>query len=362
MFSGRIPRTSGILAFASLLLAQAPPPTAYTITSALAGPEPGTMTVYRNGSMALTELNHPAGPNSTPATRSLTLYDLKAMTSLSWDPGTRPASCSAGTFSGDWGDPFAMTAELNASIAKGDLKPSGSETLNGIATRVYAGGAGNTLKAWFDEKDRLVIRAVISAPGAAPMTMVDVRKVSFVAPPAATFALPAGCASVKAPLTPAQLIAAETGDSADNFVNGIYGPGSKDSCSLVVRVVAAKTMVPITRRWQIAIDTTYNIDAPPAYSFGVGNDGTATFSGGGLHEITSQIRNGMVRIDNPPAYFNLSINVVQPGQGAGAALVYRQCFGPVTMLYYVLKDPNDPGQGDDFLYAKSGKYATVPAP
>jgi hypothetical protein len=31
------------------------------------------------------------------------------------------------------------------------------------------------------------------------------------------------------------------------------------------------------------------------------------------------------------------------------------------MLYYVLKDPNDPGQGGDFLYAKSGKYASVPA-
>src|ERR1039457_748169 len=59
MNSARILSTLGILAFTSLLLAQAPPPTAYTITSALAGPDPGTMTVYRNGSMALTELNHP---------------------------------------------------------------------------------------------------------------------------------------------------------------------------------------------------------------------------------------------------------------------------------------------------------------
>jgi len=32
-----------------------------------------------------------------------------------------------------------MTAELSASIAKGVLKPTGSETLNGIATKVYAG-------------------------------------------------------------------------------------------------------------------------------------------------------------------------------------------------------------------------------
>jgi len=64
MFS-RILSTLGILAFTALLPAQAPPPTAYTITSALAGPDPGTMTVYRNGSMALIELNHAAKPDGT---------------------------------------------------------------------------------------------------------------------------------------------------------------------------------------------------------------------------------------------------------------------------------------------------------
>jgi len=143
------------------------------------------MTVYRNGSMALTEVNHPAKPDGTLANRSMTLYDLKAMASFSWDPEIRPAACSAGTFSGDWGDPFAMTAEISASIAKGELKPTGSESLNGVATKVYAGATqGTSLKAWLDEKDGLVIRAIVASPGAPPMTMVDVRKVS---PHAATF-------------------------------------------------------------------------------------------------------------------------------------------------------------------------------
>ncbi len=363
MISARSMSTPGILAFASLLLAQAPPPAAYTITSAQPGPDSGTVTVYRSGSMALIDLNHPAKPDGTPADRSLTLYDLKAMTSFSWDPAATSTECSAGTFSGDWGDPFAMTAEVSASIAKGDLKPTGSETLNAIATKVYAGTTqGNSLKAWLDEKDGLVIRAIISAPGAPSMTMVDVRKVSFTPPPSSLFNLPAACASVKPPLTPAEVIAAETGDNGGNFVNGIYGPGSSDSCSIVVRVVASKTMATITRRWQAAIDTTYDMDHPPAYTFGVSNDGNETFSGGGLHEITSQIHDDMLRIDNPPAYFNLGVNVVQPGKaGAGAGLIYRQCFAPVTMLYYVLKDPGDSSQGGDFLYAKSGKYASIPA-
>jgi hypothetical protein len=121
-------------------------------------------------------------------------------------------------------------------------------------------------------------------------------------------------------------------------------------------------MAPVTRRWQAAIDTTYNQDnpTPPHYEFGTGRDGSSTFAGGGIHEITSQIHNDMLRIDNPPAYFNLATNVVQPGHGTGIGLVYRQCFAPVTMLYYVMKDPNDIGAGADFLYAKAGKYAAVP--
>ena len=339
-----------------------PPPTAYTITSALAGPDAGTMTVYRNGALVLIEVDHPAKADGTPADRSFTRYDLKTMTSVSWEPAVPSAGCSAATFSGDWGDPFAMTAELSASIDKGDLKPTGSEILSGVATKVYAGTtSGNSVKAWLDETDELVIRAIVSGPGAPPMTLVDVRKVSLTPPPSSLFALPAACAGAKPPPTPAEVIAAETGDSGDHFVNANYGPGSKDTCTIVVRVVAAKTMAPVTRRWQAAIDTTYTIDAPPAYTFGVGVDGTATFSGGGLHEVTSQIHNDMLRVDNPPAYFNLAMNVVQPNHGAGTGLIYRQCFAPVTMLYYVLKDPNDPGQGGDYLYAKSGKYASVPA-
>ena len=83
-------------------------------------------------------------------------------------------------------------------------------------------------------------------------------------------------------------------------------------------------------------------------------------SGGGLHEITSQVRNGTLRIDNPPASFNLSVNIPTPNRGADIGLVYRQCFAPITNLYYVVKDPDDMGKGADFLFAKSGKYAAAP--
>jgi len=352
-----------ILALTALAPAQTPP-SAYTITQALPGPDGGTMTIYRSGAQAVIEYRHPAKPDGTPASRSLSFYDLKAGVSHTWDPSITPPSCSVGNFSGDWGDPFEATTELADPIKNGDLKPAGAETVNGIPTKVFAGVTqGASLKAWIDQKDNLVIKAEYGAPGGPMTNMVDIRSVSFAPPAASLFVLPAYCASVKPPPTPAELMAEETGDSGDNFVNAIYGPGSKNSCSIVVRVVAAKTMAPVTRRWQFAIDTTYNQDDPnlPHYEFGVGNDGTSTFSGGHIHELTSQIHNDMLRIDNPPAYFNTAMNVVQPGHGTGTGLIYRQCFAPVTMLYYVLKDPADIGKGADWLYAKAGKYAAVPA-
>ncbi|MGA2752425.1 MAG: hypothetical protein ABSE53_01560 [Terracidiphilus sp.] len=349
-----------VLACAPFLNAQTPP-TAYTITEPGGAPGSST-TIYRNGSKALMAMDQPA-QGSTPASRTYNLVDIAAGTNYTWNPDDSRVGCSVGTFSGDWGDPFAMTADLSDDIAKGNLKPTGTETVDGISAQIYSGVTqGTNIKVWLDQKDGLVLRAVTNAPNAAPMTLVDITKVSFTTPPTSRFILPAACAGVKPPPTPAELIADETGDDAANWVNANYSPGSTNSCSIVVRVVAAKTMAPINRKFQAAIDTTYdqNNPTPPHYVFGVGNDGTSTYSGGGLHEITDQIRNGMLRIDNPPAYFMFGVNIPTPNHGADVGLIYRQCFAPVTMLYYVVKDPSNPADGGDWLYANSGKYAVPP--
>ena len=351
------------LIFATLLPAQNPP-SSYTITEAMPGTNPGMMTIYRSDSQVLIEYKLPAQADGTPASHSFNLYDLKAGTSNTWNPESQPANCSAGTFSGDWGDPFAGGAELTPLIAKGDLKPVAVETLNGIPVKVYAGVTqGMNIKVWFDSKDNLVMKSQFGAPGAPMTTMADIRSISFATPPASMFALPPTCAGVKPPPTAADLIAAETGDDPANYVNAIYGPGSKTSCSILIRVVAAKTMAPMNRKFQAAIDLTYdpNSPTPPSYVFGVGEDGTSTYSGGGLHEITSQIRNGMIRLDNPPAQFMFGINIPTPHRGANVGLIYRQCFAPVTVLYDIIKDPTSPADGSDYLYAKSGKFAAPPA-
>lgn len=343
---------------AAFALAQAAPPTAYTITQSANGGTSGTTIItHRSGSKVLTEMVQSA-QGGTPASRTLTLYDLAAGTTISWDAAAHPPACSAGRFSGDWGDPFAMIAEVNADIAKGDLKPAGTETLAGIPAKIYTGSSPQaTMKVWVDVKDSLVLRAEMSAPGSPPMRMVDISKVSMATPAASLFAVPAACAGVKPPPTADELMADETDDSGANYVNGMYGPGSTNSCSVVLHVVEAKTMTPIAHV-QVAIDSTpYDADHPPSYTFGVGDDGTTTYSGGAVREITNMTHNGVVKLGSPPAAFTLGVNLMRPHHGGSLGLVYRQCFAPTTVLLYVVKDYGQESESGDFLWVKAGKNA-----
>jgi hypothetical protein len=347
---------------ASLRAQTAPAPTAYTVTSTSSMMVEGQVTkTSRLGSKALVEQFNSTDPKA-PHTRSLN--DLAKHTNLTWSLPDFAGGCGTGAFSGDWGDPFVFSASLLDDLNKQNPKQVGTETVHGFAARILeAGGPDGKTRVWVDNKYGLLLKAQSIPPNGAPRTLIEVTEMSFAPPPASVFAIPAACAADAAappPLTEAELIAAETGDSAANYVNAIYGPGSKNSCSVVLRVVRAKSMTPIVNRLQVAIDTTYNVDNPPHYVYGMGTDGSQTFSGGGVHEITNQIRNGMVRIDNPPAYFNLGVNLMKPGTGASVGLIYRQCFAPTTVLLYVVKDAENPDQGGDWLWVKSGKYATVP--
>jgi hypothetical protein len=360
MLNPRVSACLGLAICCAAVQAQTPP-TAYTVTQNMGMNAPGaTSTVYRNGSKALVVFNQPAQAG-TPTSRSYTLYDMAAGASYSWNPDATPVACSAGRFSGDWGDPFALSGEVTEGLKKGDLKAAGTDTVAGVTAQVLTGSsAQETEKVWFDQKDNLVLRATYTPTGAAQMTLVDVSKVSFAAPPASLFALPAACAGAKPPPTPAELIADETGDDAANYVNAFNGPGATNSCNVVLRVVNAKTMTPLTRV-QVAIDTTYDQNNPPHYVSGISDSGIETFSGGGIHEITSQVHDGMVNLGTTPAYFLLDVNMIWPNHGSTGALIYRQCFTPTTVLLDVVKDFQQPTQSSDFLWVKSGKYATPPA-
>jgi hypothetical protein len=127
-----------------------------------------------------------------------------------------------------------------------------------------------------------------------------------------------------------------------------------------LRVVRAGSMAPVTSGFQVAVDKTVDLDHPASYQMRIGSGGRATFSSGGLKEVTSQLQNGVLHIDDAPLHFDLEMAF--GNGGSSSALIHRQCFGPQTVLLYVVGNPDKLSDGTNYwLWVKSGKYATLPA-
>jgi hypothetical protein len=309
------------LALVGLLAQTAKPPVAYSVTQTNSMFGPATsMVVYRDGSKALVDQRRTEGSHTR------TLYDLAAGKSSSWDADSDSGGCSAGTFSGDWGDPFASSGEMAGELAKQHAKEVGAETIGGIATKVWevASPQGNS-KVWIDGKYGLLMKWEMTPPGGPAKIVTEVKQVSLTAPAASLFALPASCVAAASAPTEADRIASETGASAADFVNAIMAPPtpSTTSCTVAVRVMQAGSMAPVTSgfKWKA-----------PAGEF----------------------RNGVLRISNAPVDFNMDGEF---GNGGAFAMIHRQCFGPETTLLFVVKDPNKVGEGGYWLWAKTAKFA-----
>jgi len=339
----------GSLVFLAVAHAQyAKPPEVYSATevNAIFGPSV-TMKVDRDGWRALVESTTPG----SPGTHTKAYYDLQTHKNYSWDANYPTPKCSGGTFSGDWGDPFETTAGLMKELAPQNPQPAGSETVNGFTTKVFEAGAGaEKVKLWRDTKYGLAVKVQLGEK-----TIIEVKTLSLVRPPASLFTLPAACATV--PPTDPERVAAETSGKVGDFTNAIMAPSprSASSCSVLLRVLRAGTMEPIISGFQVAIDPAVNPDHMPSYTVGAGADGHATFSGGGLHEMTAQLRNGVLRIDNAPPQFYLDTYFGKAGDAS--ALIYRNCISLQTVLLLVVKNPAKLGEGADWLWAKSGKFA-----
>jgi hypothetical protein len=343
--------------WSSLRAQTAAAPTAYTVTAnnGMFGTETVTKT-YRLGSKALVDNRTPSDETGPKAIHIRTLYDLEKMVSLTWDPVNSSAPCGKGAFSGDWGDPFTEATEL----ASQGATQVGAETIHGFAANileVFAGPSGK-MRVWVGTANNVILKAQMMPTSGAPQTVVEVTDVSLTPPPASVFAIPANCAAEgAAPLPPTddEKIEALTGGNPQDFARAIYGPGSKDSCTVLFRVVKAGSMEPITRGFQIAVDMNLANEPRPSYTIGLSPGGRATFSGGGLHEVTPQIRNGVLRIDNAPDHFDVETSF--GSGGSGSALIYKQCYAPQTVLLYVINNPDKLSDGGEFLWVKSGKYA-----
>jgi hypothetical protein len=317
-------------------------PSAYTVTvvNSMMG-SPVTQTIYRNGSKAVIDTDMPAA-NGSPASHVRSLYDLSAHTNESWNLTDSSGGCGSGTFSGDWGDPFAGLVDVSTG------KMTGTETVNGFATMVYVVNAdGATAKVWVEAKTGLPVRVGVTQ-GTETKTITQVTKFTVGAPLASVFVLPAICTAAAGPPPPSQRdkdIAAETASQVGDFVDAVMttSPGSQDTCAVAVRVMKAGAMTPIVSGFKLSA----NVIDDAKWAQGDTSPGANV-------PVTAGV-SGVWKIASPPPHFNLMEDFGNAGGGGG--MIHRQCWGPVSTLLLVVKDPANLGKGADFVWDVKGEYA-----
>jgi hypothetical protein len=156
-----------------------------------------TMKVIRDGSKAMVDLSGAQLPGGALSTHVRTYYDLEQHRAYTLDLIRPLSGCSVEAFSGDWGDPFEMSAVILDELTKQDPRQTGNETVNGFATRVMEAGAPGPqhAKVWVDTASGLVIKAQAGA-----QTVIDVKQLSLAKPPAAILVPPSACATASAPV------------------------------------------------------------------------------------------------------------------------------------------------------------------
>jgi hypothetical protein len=312
------------LATAAIACAQyTPPPLSYTLvqTNSLFGPAT-TTSVYRDGSKAAIDLVQ-------PGTHVRTVYDLQAHTNISWDASQAATECGNGTFTGDWGDPFVGAAGIMEEINKQHPTPAGTETVNGVSAKasefVMEGTTGKS-KVWIDPKYGMIMQILIAQPGGPPKVAFETTQMTFAAPPAAMF-VPACKAGDPVPTDDDKIAAITGGPGSDYaFANKGEPSGASGGCMILFHVVRAGSMAPVTSGFQVFVDG----------------------------KQVPVLPNGLTRLVNMPKQFNLDIRV--PSGGATAP-IFRQCNKPQTTLLLVAKNWDKLGEGADWLWVKSGKFA-----
>src|ERR1035438_3479981 len=159
-----------------------------------------------------------------------TFYDIPAGKSYTQDLLQPGGPCAGANFSGDWGDPFAMTAQINADAAKKPLKELGPGTVNGMAAKVIevpVEGMPTPAKVWVEAKFGMVLKLDMAMPGQPQATLVEIKKVSFAKPAAGALVQPASCvAAGPPPPTEAEKIAAATGGNAAGVASSPLAPAT----------------------------------------------------------------------------------------------------------------------------------------
>ncbi len=197
-----------ILGLPDLSAQSKPAPQVYSVTETNSMMVSGMSTkFYRDSSKALVDQSYGPRPENPKGFHLRTLYDLAGLKFWTWDLIETDRPCSAGTFGGDWGDPFEFSAKQTADKDKQKPPQVGKEMLNGMATKVFEMADPNgqaKSKVWLDEQYGLIVKWEMTPAGGPAQTLLEVKQLSLAKPTASTFTKPAACAKAEAEAAAAQ--------------------------------------------------------------------------------------------------------------------------------------------------------------
>jgi len=104
------------------------------------------------------------------------------------------------------------------------------------------------------------------------------------------------------------------------------------ACKIVFQVLDASDK-PIHTGYAIAVDKNVDPDHQPSYEVDQDAAGKYSFKGGGIADLSGQVKDGKVEIMGAGKAF--TVEVALPGQMNRAAIIRRQCTSDVATLVFV---------------------------
>lgn len=303
---------------------------------------PMTVEFHRDGNKALVDQSTQPTSETPEGWHQRNLYDLSIGANFTL-PLDKSSACKVDRpVAEEMGDPFEASVQLLALVAKGNPKKLETATVNGFQTQISeisdVAGMGHG-KIWVDEKNNLLVRWVSQPATGGEKVLWDLKSVKRERPEASLFVLPTECSSVVVPPSPEQEIATDTGGKVGDYLDAKIGPASTERCQVLFKVVQKGTMQQVTSGFQVAVDTSVG-PAGRDYHTDIDQEGVAKFTGGSIHELTKQLKNGSLRLVNPPETFLVSVNFPHGYDVDGP--IFRRCFGQETTLILLVDETHKP--------------------
>lgn len=276
-----------LFAFAAALWPQSPQTYSYTMDPAPSLMGASVVKVARDGPREAIDQILPIAPGRAKEFHNHILYDFQAhkiYTKLVSDPSV---PCTVMTYTSpavpDEFDVMNPSPDIKDFLAHATLLRR--EILNGIPAKVLESSADRMkVTAWIADPGGFPLKEVMTPPGGAATTILEVRQFSFARPPASAFLPPTGCKAVGGEAT-------ATGVQAEF--------GTSESSSKPTTNVTAVTLQPVPNYTgpcpaHIVLTGTITADAPGKvfYQFGAGkmNPGfTIEFKSAGTKTVTDMM-------------------------------------------------------------------------